>query len=197
MRALAGLALVAVLALSGMPTPAQETPAKAAPIVSFCEVVRNPASYDGKLITIRAKVSREFEDFTLFDTQCSQKPDVWIWLGGDLQCRTKWEAMDFSCSPGSDVKFRGVEYQMVKDENLETFQKLSSARQNRKPIYRVTAYLNGYILRRESKTRQEAQAHNAGLWPYGMLLSVDCEPSFGSNVKQRRSRSGRGMEEEA
>jgi hypothetical protein len=32
---------------------------------------------------------------------------------------------------------------MVKDESLETFLKLSAARQNKKPIYRVTATLTG------------------------------------------------------
>jgi hypothetical protein len=137
------VSLVAVLALSGTPTRAQEMPIRAAPIVSFCDVVRNPGSYDGKMISIRAKVSHEFEDFTLFDSQCSQQPDIWIWLGGDLQCKDKWEAMDFSCSPGSNLRFRGVEYPMFKDESLETFLKLSSARKNRKPVYRVTATLTG------------------------------------------------------
>ncbi len=189
MRTLAGLALVAVLALSGMPTPAQETPAKAAPIVSFCEVVRNPAPYDGKLITIRAKVSREFEDFTLFDTQCSQKPDIWIWLGGDLQCRTKWEAMDFSCSPGSDVKFRGVEYRMVKDENLETFQKRSSARQNRKPIYRVTATLTGTFFGENPKQDKRLRPTMPGYGHMGccfqLIVSRVSEVTSSNDVQDR------------
>jgi len=136
-------AIAAILALSGTLSHAQETPTNASPIVTFCQVVSDPGSYDGKLISIRAKVSHEFEDFTLFDAQCPQQPDIWIALGGDLQCKDKWEAMDFSCSPGSNLRFRGVEYRLLKDQSLETFLKLSSARKNRKPVYRVTATLTG------------------------------------------------------
>src|SRR5260370_41680859 len=99
MRTQTVLALTVVLALSVTPIRAQEKTTKAAPVVSFCEAVSNPGSYDGKLISIRAKVSHEFEDFALFDAQCSQQPDVWIALGGDLQCQDKLETMDFSCSP--------------------------------------------------------------------------------------------------
>jgi hypothetical protein len=144
-------ALAALLALSGTPARAQEKPAKAAPVVSFCEVVSNPGLYDGKLISIRAKVSREFEDFTLFNARCSQKPDIWIELGGDVQCKDKWEAMDFSCTPGSSVKFRGVQYPIVKDESFETFLRLLSARKDRKPVYRVTATLTGTFFGENSK----------------------------------------------
>ena len=84
-----GFALAILLASSAISARAQATPAKVAPVVSFCELVSNPGEYDGKVISVRAKVSWEFEDFTLFDTNCAQSPDIWIDLGGDWQCTKK------------------------------------------------------------------------------------------------------------
>jgi hypothetical protein len=57
------------------------------------------------MIGVRAKVSREFEDFTLFDAQCSQQPDIWIWLGGDVDCKTNWEAMDSTTAQEATSSF--------------------------------------------------------------------------------------------
>jgi hypothetical protein len=189
MRTRTGLAVAAVVALSGMSARAQEPPARTPPIAKYCEVVQNPGSYDGKVISVRAKVSREFEDFTLFDAQFSQQPDIWISLGGDLQCKTKWEAMDFSCSPGSNVRFRGVEYPMVKDESLETFLKFSAARQNKRPVYRVPATLTGKFFGENPKQDKRLRPTMPGYGHMGccfqLIVGQAAEVTWSNDVKDR------------
>jgi hypothetical protein len=83
MRTSTILIILCFLTLSPKHSRSQEPPAKAAPVVSLCKAVRDPDTYNGKVISIRARVSHEFEDFTLFDDACWERPDIWIELGGD------------------------------------------------------------------------------------------------------------------
>ena len=168
MRTPAILIIVCFLTLSAKHSGPQEPPAKVAPVVNFCEAARNPDTYNGKVISIRARVSHEFEDFTLFDDACWEQPDIWIELGGDQQCTYDWESAGFSCKHGQNIKFRGVEYPIVKDESLETFLKLLGARKGKKSAYRVTATLTGTFFGQEPKQYSKPAINFVG-YGYGHL----------------------------
>ena len=164
------LILVSVLAFWEPSCSAQETTTKAA--VNFCDIVRNPTAYEGKEISIRAKVSDEFEDFTLFDSACYEQPDIWIELGGDLQCKDKWEGMDFVCNPRENLKFRGVEYPITRDESLETFLKLLGARKGKKSVHRVTATLTGTFFGENPKQDEKLRAKLPGYGHMGCCFQL-------------------------
>jgi len=84
-------ALAIVLSLSARtyqePPPAQEAgPSK----LSLCELKKDPAAYNHKLVELTGFVSRGFEDFTLFDPSWSSSPEVWLEYGGTSKSGTMY-----------------------------------------------------------------------------------------------------------
>jgi hypothetical protein len=78
MGRLVGIAgvMLSVLAVYGS-AYCQEQPEK----VTVCQLKNAPPTYNHKLIEVTAFVSRDFEDFTLFDPTCPLWPDVWLEYG--------------------------------------------------------------------------------------------------------------------
>jgi hypothetical protein len=64
-------------------------------------------------------------------------------FGGDVDCPTPSTANDVGRVPGTDVRFRGKKYALVKDDEFQTFHKFITTREKRKSIYQVTATLEG------------------------------------------------------
>jgi hypothetical protein len=58
--------------------------------VSLCELKKDPAAYNHKLIEVTAFVSHGFEDFTLFDPACTSWPEVWLEYGGTSKSGTMY-----------------------------------------------------------------------------------------------------------
>lgn len=85
--------LTAIFILFGALAPAeqkprsQETPPEK---VTLCELKKDPAAYNHKLIEVTAFVSHGFEDFTLFDPACSSWPRVWLEYGGTSKSGTMY-----------------------------------------------------------------------------------------------------------
>jgi hypothetical protein len=50
--------------------------------ITLCQLTKNRAAYNHKLIQVTGFVSHGFEDFTLFDPGCSSRLDVWLEYGG-------------------------------------------------------------------------------------------------------------------
>lgn len=50
--------------------------------VTVCQLKANPPAYNHKLIRVTGFVSHAYEDFTIFDPECSSWPDVWLEYGG-------------------------------------------------------------------------------------------------------------------
>jgi hypothetical protein len=130
--------------------PAQSTPNTApttAPVsVSLCDLLKTPQSFNGKQIQIRGEINLEFEDFSIYDTSCNTWPGIWLMFGGDVSTPTKSTVNDNSRVPGRNIRVDGIEYGIVKDQNLNDFSKGIAARQDRKTLYRVTAMLAGTFL---------------------------------------------------
>jgi hypothetical protein len=50
--------------------------------VTLCQLIENREAYNHKLIELTSFVSHGFEDFTLFDPECSSRLGVWLEYGG-------------------------------------------------------------------------------------------------------------------
>ena len=48
---------------------------------TVCEVKKDPAAYNHKLVELTGMVSHAFEDFTLFDPTCPSYPEIWLEYG--------------------------------------------------------------------------------------------------------------------
>jgi hypothetical protein len=58
--------------------------------VSMCALQADPASYNHKMIDVRAVVSHGFEDFTLSDPRCERRSGVWLEYGGRVNSETEY-----------------------------------------------------------------------------------------------------------
>jgi hypothetical protein len=119
--------------------------------VSLCEILKTPQGYNGKEIQIRGKINLEFEDFSIYDLRCNQSPDVWLMFGGDVATPIMSMWGDTKRAPGKDISFSGVEYPLVKDASFDEFIKHVTAREKKRPAYRVTATLTGVFFSQRSK----------------------------------------------
>jgi hypothetical protein len=125
--------------------------------VAQCDLLKNPKAYDGKRIEIRGKISLDMEDFTIYDPSCNTWPGLWLMFGGDVSTPTKSTMNDNDRQPGQNIKVNGIEYELVKDANEKEFLKALTARQAKKPVYRVTATLVGTFLAGRSKEESKAK----------------------------------------
>lgn len=108
-------------ARSGSPLP-DDAPEK----ISLCDLVRDRAAYDKKLIQVTAFISRGFEDSALFDPQCSdERFGIWVEIGG--KSRT---GVMYCCGVGTertrkkDLIVEGVTIPLVGNEKFKGFDKL-------------------------------------------------------------------------
>jgi len=62
--------------------PAQANKSEERVKVSLCDIKKDPGAYNHKLIEITGFISHGFEDFTFFDTACSDWPQIWLEYGG-------------------------------------------------------------------------------------------------------------------
>ena len=153
------LSALCLLAAMVLPTivPAQ-SPSPAAPVlVALCDLLKNPKTYDGKRIEIRGKICLDMEDFTIYDPSCNTWPGLWLMFGGDVSTPTKSTVNDNDRLPGHNIKVNGIEYELVKDVKEKEFLKTLTARQAKKPAYRVTATLVGTFLAGRSKEESKAK----------------------------------------
>jgi hypothetical protein len=125
---------------------AQSVPSQAPPRVSLCDILKDPKSFDGKLIQFRARTNLEFEDFSAYDVKCNTWPGIWLMFGGDVDSLTTSTVKDVGRPKGQNVRVVGVEYPLLKDEQFDKFYRTVTARGYKKPEYRVTATFTGTFL---------------------------------------------------
>jgi hypothetical protein len=119
--------------------------------VAYGDLTTNPQLYDGKEIKIGSKVSLGFEDSTIYNTKCNKRPEVWLMFGGDVTTPIMPMWGDRTRPSGANIKFKGVEYPLEKDNAFLDFYTHITKREQKKALYRVTAaHSLGQI---ESKTQ--------------------------------------------
>jgi hypothetical protein len=135
---------------------ASSSPREASP----CDLVRNPANYDGQWITVRGRVSMRFEDFSLYDPDCQAPhlPGVWLTFGGDQDEIATYCCVNPTRKKGADIEVGGRRVLLVRDEALREFQRVLQTQRLRRPdghecegdecyFYRpVTATITGLFL---------------------------------------------------
>jgi hypothetical protein len=94
--------------------------------VTTCQLAKEPAVYNHKLIEVTGLVSHGFEDFTLFDPECSSPLHVWLEYGGRVRSGTV-----YCCPENSGKRSRrkplvveGIPAPLVRDEPLREFDRL-------------------------------------------------------------------------
>jgi hypothetical protein len=139
-----GLVLMGAL-LSASGAKAQVSSPSSPQVVSLCDILKDPKAYDHRNVQFRGDIISEFEDFTVYDSACPGKwgSGVWLMFGGDIDCPTPSTVNDRGRPKGKNVRFDGVEYPLVKDDNFELFHRSIIARQNMKSVYKVSAILEG------------------------------------------------------
>ena len=138
---------------------AQESPEE----VSACNLAKDPKSYDGKTIRVRATLSVEFEDFTLaIKRECGTPQAIWLAFGGDVPGIVASMTNDNVRKLGTDIKVNGVSYGIMKDENFRRLYALIAARHGDKPAYQVTATLTGAFLAGEERKLPDGKSDFGG-----------------------------------
>lgn len=93
--------------------------------VSLCDVKKDPAAYNHKLLEITGFVSHGFEDFTFFDTACSSYPNVWLEYGGTTASGTMYCCGATSArSRPKPLVVEKIPIELVRDERFSQFDKL-------------------------------------------------------------------------
>jgi hypothetical protein len=144
-------AAIAFLILSSALTAAARVEKPLA--VTVCELVKNPAAYNHKLVEVTAPIDLAFEDFSLGQPGCEEAyPGVWLMYGGDEPTPTASTWNDTERKKGTVMRVDGIPIPLRRDAAMERLQsKLTAMRLGRvgdQPcydcyLYRVTATLSG------------------------------------------------------
>jgi hypothetical protein len=100
---------------------------------TYCEISKDPAAYNHKLVRLTSFVSHGFEDFQLFDLECpTQGFSIWLMYGGKAESNTAY------CCPGEggagtrlqNLTVEGVEIPLVDNLTFHKFTDLISKEQD-------------------------------------------------------------------
>jgi hypothetical protein len=109
----------------------------AADNVDVCEVLQHPQSFNGKMVSIRARIRIAFEDFEVDIPSCPQKVADGIWLEygkGPKTQPTTWCCGDLT--PRDQLG-------LIQDSSFRKFDSYVRAVRNGKPLYAVSAIVSG------------------------------------------------------
>lgn len=103
--------------------------------VTYCELARDPVTYNRELVRLTAFVTHGFEDFTLAQPDCANPPQhfsVWIMYGGKAETNTAY------CCPGESgaqtrsqpLMVEGVQIPLISDVVFQQFTDLLKTEPN-------------------------------------------------------------------
>jgi hypothetical protein len=93
--------------------------------ISLCDLKNNPAAYNHKLIELTGFVAQAFEDFSIFDPQCSSDQCVWLEYGGTTKSGTVYCCGETIANSRSEpLVVEDIPIPLLDDENFKTFNKL-------------------------------------------------------------------------
>ena len=149
--------------------------------ISYCELKKNPAAYDHKLIEVTGFISKGFEDFTLFDPACSSYPEVWLEYGAMAKSGTKYccgETM--ARSRPKPLVIEDIPIELVADKRFRQFDKLVQRQPD--AVVRATLvgrYFAGRQIEFPARTRRGGYGHRGccTLLAIEQVLSVDPQNS--------------------
>lgn len=92
---------------------------------SVCQISRDPAAYDHKLVQVTAFASHGFEDFTLLDPECEAKLGIWLEYGGTTSSGTTYCCnVSTSRKRSKPIQIEGLEIPLIDDKPFRDFDRL-------------------------------------------------------------------------
>lgn len=97
--------------------------------VSVCELKRDPLAFNHKLVEVTGFISHAFEDFTLFDPECSERPGVWLEYAGKSASGTMY-CCGVTAAPSREkpLVVENIPVELVDDARFQQFDKLLQRR---------------------------------------------------------------------
>lgn len=97
--------------------------------VGICDVLRDPGTYNHKLIELTGFVTRGFEDSSLFDPACTPESSIWVEVGGKGGTGVMY-CCGFTPTRvrPKDLVVEGITVPLVVDEPYANFDKVLEAR---------------------------------------------------------------------
>ena len=101
--------------------PKPETALKASP----CQLKKDPAFYNHKLVEVTSFISLGFENFTLFDPTCSEWPPTWLEYGGVAASGTMYCCgVSAKRTRPKPLVVENISIALIDDERFQLFDKL-------------------------------------------------------------------------
>jgi hypothetical protein len=117
--------------ISNLQLPSSEGETEIPLRTSVCELAKDPAAFNQKLIEITGFVSRGFEDSFLFDPSCTKRFAIWVEIGG-----TKRTGTMYCCGETSertrpdDLVVENIRIPLVEDQQFKRFDGLFQSKSN-------------------------------------------------------------------
>ena len=92
---------------------------------TICDLKKDPAAFNHKLVKLTGFVSHGFEDFAVYDPECSDWPQIWVEYGGTQGSNTM-----YCCgrpakeTRPSDVSVENIKIPLVNDEQFQRFNQM-------------------------------------------------------------------------
>jgi hypothetical protein len=96
-------------------------PTPAAQKVSLCALQENPATYNHKMIDVRAVVSHGLNDFTLSDPRCEPRSRIWLEYGGRVNSETVYCCGVKAGPRAADLVVEGIATRLIDDGLFRRF----------------------------------------------------------------------------
>jgi hypothetical protein len=102
---------------------------------SVCDLKLHPTNYDGQWVTVRGRVSFEFEDFSLYEPACNalHAPGVWLTFGGDQDEIATYCCGGSTRKKGADIEVGGHRVPLTRDEAFREFLRVLQTQRLRRP----------------------------------------------------------------
>lgn len=117
------LAATLLFLLVSLPSWTQEQPV----VVSVCQLLKSPRSFDKKRVVVHGSVSLAFEDFTLRSPDCPEEIGIWLLYGGDAETPTIYCCGNHERTPGVNIRVEGITIPLVRDAVLNDFHRRLTA----------------------------------------------------------------------
>lgn len=138
--------------------------------VSLCQLKKNPKTYNRQWVSVRGGISLQFEDFTLYDSECHEleMSGVWLMFGGDQETPATFCCGNHTPPRGKDVSVEGQRVPLVRDAKFRELLRTMTAKRIRRPsgepceqgecdFYSpITATLEGFFLSGYDETKEKA-----------------------------------------
>src|SRR6185369_759525 len=93
--------------------------------VSVCQLKKDPAAYNHKLVEVTGFISHGFEDFTISDPACLSWPDIWLEYGGTRASDTMYCCgVVPSHTRPAPLKIDNIQVDFVPDKQMQQFKSL-------------------------------------------------------------------------